>query len=153
MIANLLRWIGHQIPNIRYVRAIPFYILKPLHKKFGFTGGVVDVFGFSMRLDPQECVDCNLYFAPQLYEQKEIHYLLQKLPKQGVFIDVGANIGFWSLMFAEKFPQAKIYSIEANPSTFDLLRENIEINKFLNIYSINIGVSDKIGELPLYCNA
>jgi FkbM family methyltransferase len=152
MIADLLRWIGHHTPNIRYVRAIPNMILKPLHKKLGLMGGVVDILGFSMRLNPQECVDADLYFAPHLYDRDEIHYLLQKFSKQGVFIDAGANIGFWSLLFAEKFPQAKIYSIEANPSTFDILRENIEINKFLNIHAINIGVSDKFGEFPLYCN-
>lgn len=39
-------------------------------------------------------------------------------------MDVGANIGFWSLRFAHAFPQANVLAIEANPNTFQVLREN-----------------------------
>jgi FkbM family methyltransferase len=152
MISQLFRWIGHHTPNIRYVRAIPNRILRPLHKFFGLGGGVVDVLGFKMRLDPKECVDTNLWFTPHLYDRAEINSLLPEFPFQGVLLDVGANIGFWSLRFASTFPQASIYAIEANPSTFQVLCENIQINKFHNITPLHVGVSDSFGELPLYCN-
>lgn len=152
MMSKLLRWIGHQTPNIRYVRAIPNRILKPLHSRFGLGGGVVDVLGFAMRLDPQECVDAGLWFAPHLYDRSEMGFLLQQFPKQGVLLDVGANIGFWSLRFACAFPQSRICAIEANPTTFQVLNENIQINGFRNVIPINAGVSDEVGQLPLYCN-
>lgn len=152
MISKLLHWIGHQIPNIRYVRAIPNQILKPLHRLFGLGGGVVDVLGFKMRLDPKECVDAGLWFAPHLYDCAEMNSLLHGFPNQGVLLDVGANIGFWSLRFAYTFPQASIYAIEANPITFQVLFENIQINKFHNITPVHVGVSDGFGEFPLYRN-
>ncbi len=152
MTSGLLRWIGRQIPNIRYVRAIPNRLLKPLHSTLGFEGGVVDVMGFKMRLEPRECVDGNLWFAPHLYDKAEISFLQVRMPQDGVFVDVGANIGFWSLYFSHAFPLAKIHAIEANPDTFHVLRENIEINAFRNIMPLHIGVSDNVGELPLYCN-
>ena len=151
-IGNLLRWIGRQTPNIPYVRAIPNRVLKPIHATFELKGGVVDVLGFKMLLEPTECVDGNLWFAPQLYDRDEINYLRKRMPQDGVFIDVGANIGFWALYFAHLYPNSRICAIEANPSTFSVLLENIEINVFCNIRAIHAGVADCTGELPLYCN-
>jgi FkbM family methyltransferase len=152
MMSALLRWLGRQTPNIRYVRGIPNRLLKPLHLACGIEGGVVDVLGFKMRLEPRECVDGDLWFAPHLYDRTEIRFLQKRMAEDGVFVDVGANIGFWSLLFAHVFPRARICAIEANPATFHVLRENIEINAFRNITSFNVGVSDNVGELPLYCN-
>ena len=105
-----------------------------------------------MRLEPRECVDGNLWFAPHLYDRAEISFLKARMPKDGVFVDIGANVGFWTLYFSGAFPLARICSVEANPSTFQLLRENIEINGFQNIITVQGGVSDDVGELPLYCN-
>ncbi len=152
MITGLLRWVGHRVPDIRYVRAIPNQILMRLHNSMRLNGGLVDVLGFKMRLDPRECVDAQLWFAPHLYDKREIDFLFQRFPQTGVFLDVGANVGFWSLRFSQAFPSASIYSIEANPSTFQLLQENIHVNNFTNIKPLNVGVSDDFGELPLYCN-
>lgn len=152
MITGLLRWVGHHVPNIRYVRAIPSQILMRLHNTIGLKGGLVDVLGFKMRLDPRECVDAQLWFAPHLYDTREMDFLFQRFPQAGVFLDVGANIGFWSLRFSQAFPRASIYAIEANPSTFQVLQENVRANNFTNIKPLNVGVSEDFGELPLYCN-
>ena len=123
-----------------------------LHNSIGLKGGLVDVLGFKMRLNPRECVDAQLWFAPHLYDKPEMDFLFQRFPQAGVFLDVGANIGFWSLRFSQAFPRASIYAIEANPSTFQLLQENIHVNKLTNIKPLNVGVSEDYGELPLYCN-
>lgn len=152
MISEFLRYVSCKIPNTRYIRAIPSRILKPIHQALGLEGGVVDVLGLKMRLDPKELVDSDLWFNPQFYDRNEIRYLLQRFPEEGTFVDVGANIGFWSLMFAKSFPRARICAIEANPDTYDVLRENIAINYYMNIVPVNIGVSDKDDKLPLYCN-
>ena len=152
MIKKILRFLGHHVPDIRYLRAIPNRILKPLHKAAGLGGGVVEVMGFKMRLNPQECVDGWLWFSPHLYDRVEIDFLLKVFPPEGVFLDVGANIGFWSLRFAHANPSARVFTIEANPVTFQVLNENIKINHFENVMSIQVGVSDTVDELSLYCN-
>jgi len=92
LIKTLLRLIGRAVPDIRFVRAIPNRILKPLHKALGFDGGIVNVLGFQMRLDPNECVDGWLWFSPHLYDRIEIDFLMKHFPNDGVFLDVGANI-------------------------------------------------------------
>lgn len=152
MISESLRWLGRNTPNFRYVRAIPNRVLKPLHRALGLSGGVVDVLGFKMALDPRECVDGGLWFAPQLYDVSEINFLMHRFPNNGVLVDVGSNIGFWSLRFAHAFPKSRIYAIEANPSTYGVLCNNININEFENVHPVNVGASDAEGEMPLYCN-
>ena len=46
-----------------------------------------------------------------------------------VFIDIGACIGEYSIYFAKKYQESKIYSIEANEENLKLFKENIRINK------------------------
>lgn len=152
MIKKLLRLVGHHVPDIRYIRAIPNRILKPLHMALGLGSGVVEVMSFKMKLNPQECVDGWLWFSPHLYDRVEIGFLLKHFPPDGVFLDVGANIGFWSLRFAHANPGARVFTIEANPLTFQVLNENIELNHLENVVSLQVGVSDSVGELSLYCN-
>jgi FkbM family methyltransferase len=46
-----------------------------------------------------------------------------------IFIDIGACIGEYSIYFAKKYPQSKIYSIEASEKNLELFKENIKMNK------------------------
>jgi FkbM family methyltransferase len=41
-------------------------------------------------------------------------------------IDCGANIGMTSLYFASTYPAARIYSVEADPDNFAILKENTQ---------------------------
>tara|TARA_B100000780_G_scaffold255943_1_gene204829 strand:- start:339 stop:1292 length:954 start_codon:yes stop_codon:yes gene_type:complete len=46
-----------------------------------------------------------------------------------IFIDIGACIGEYSIYFAKKYPQSKIYSIEASENNLGLFKKNIKLNK------------------------
>ena len=48
------------------------------------------------------------------------------LPSDGTFLDVGANIGVFTLKLASDYPDATIYTFEPVPETFDLLALNAE---------------------------
>lgn len=43
-----------------------------------------------------------------------------------VIIDLGAHIGFTSLYFSRKYPNAKIYALEASKQNFSLLEQNLK---------------------------
>jgi FkbM family methyltransferase len=63
-------------------------------------------------------------------EWDELRYLHHKLHPGDVFIDVGANIGLWTLVAASSVgPCGRVFSFEPNPATFDKLAENIRLNK------------------------
>lgn len=62
-------------------------------------------------------------------EWDELRYLRNKLRPGDVFIDVGANIGLWTLVAATAVgPSGRVFSFEPNPTTFSRLSENIKLN-------------------------
>jgi FkbM family methyltransferase len=64
------------------------------------------------------------------------------------FFDIGANIGTYTLISSE-LPYAQVVSIEPHPTTFVLLRLNVELNARENVLCLNLALSDIEGELPL----
>ena len=54
---------------------------------------------------------------------------LSKFPfGDGPILDVGGNLGLFSLMMARRFPNRTIHAFEPNPSTFEAIRSNFECN-------------------------
>jgi FkbM family methyltransferase len=66
----------------------------------------------------------------------------------GVFLDVGAHVGHWTVRLA---PQArKVIAIEANPDTAGVLRINIAMNKLRNVAVHNVAAWDNDTNLALF---
>lgn len=65
-------------------------------------------------------------------------------------IDVGANIGVFSILVASMFPEATVISIEPEKSNFECLQKNIELSEAKNITAINGAIATKSGEAPLF---
>ena len=55
-----------------------------------------------------------------------------------LIIDAGANIGLVSVYFANKYPEAEIYSIEPEESNYDLLVKNTSL--FSNIHPFKAAI-------------
>ena len=64
----------------------------------------------------------------------------------GTFIDVGANIGVYTLI-ASEVANVRVVSIEPHPTTFALLKENVQLNDRRNVSCLNVALSDCDGEL------
>ncbi len=64
-------------------------------------------------------------------------------------LDLGANVGLFSLYFAEMCPDAEIHSFEPVKSTFNIFKQNVKLNKFKNIHINNLGISSKNEQLEL----
>ena len=64
-----------------------------------------------------------------------------------VILDCGANIGLASVYFSNKFPDAKIISIEPEKSNFELLLKNTE--KYGNVITLNGGIWNKSTNLAI----
>ncbi len=102
-------------------------------------------FDFSMNLDINEFTQCGYYFH-------EPNNDLIKLIKLGgdVFIDVGANVGFFSMAASSVFNS--VLSFEPTPNTLSRLRENIKYNEIKNIDIFDCALSEKQGVLKLHVN-
>jgi FkbM family methyltransferase len=68
-----------------------------------------------------------------------------------VIIDIGANIGTYSIFAASSSNNVKIYSYEPVPKSFGLLLENIKLNNLENrVFPFNYAVGGKRGERQIY---
>lgn len=89
----------------------------------------------------------ELQYYTGLFDFVEMGFLLHFLRKDDVFVDVGANVGVYSLL-ASGHIGAKTIAYEPVPSTFNYLKENIEINNLQhNATLMNIGIADTVGSL------
>jgi len=62
-------------------------------------------------------------------------------------LDVGANVGSWSLMAADLLPQATIYALEVVPDTAATLRDNAAGHDRIKCF--NLGLAEHTGTLAL----
>ena len=81
--------------------------------------------------------------------------LTLRKPAQDMFMDVGANLGVFSLRIAERFPQVKVRSYEPHPMVAALLRCNIQRNDLggkIDIREIALGDNDTTAHLGTVAN-
>lgn len=65
-----------------------------------------------------------------LYEAGLRQRVLMRLPEGGTLVDVGANVGFWSLPAARRAgPRGRVLAFEPNPWAARALRRNVALNE------------------------
>ena len=78
----------------------------------------------------------------EAFERKLTKYL--KEVKDGVFIDIGANVGRYTIKMAKQIGnRGKVIAIEADPENYRIMLENIKLNKLENVYAFNVACWDK----------
>lgn len=141
--------------------------LLPRLPKFGAIGNILkrlylrekrkpietDISGYRVILDPNEYVEAEILFIPQLYDYREICFLKNNLQKGDCFVDIGANVGLYSLAASSAVgEQGRILAVEANPTTYRKLAFTLQRNNIRNITAINVGVADKTATMRLGLN-
>ena len=85
----------------------------------------------------------NLYYG--LDEFYDMGFLLHLLREDDVFVDVGANIGSYTILASAEIG-AKSISVEPAPSTFGFLTDNISLNNIGDLVEMhNIALADNNG--------
>jgi FkbM family methyltransferase len=67
------------------------------------------------------------------YESETLALLLKAASGNGVFVDVGANIGAFTVPLAKQLNSGTVVAIEASPAIYPYLARNIELNDLRNI--------------------
>lgn len=86
------------------------------------------------------------------YEPITLTLALMLVPPRGLFIDAGANIGFYSLMLAASRPELEIIAFEPHPRLNALLVANVQANSFTRVQPEAMALSAQEGILPFYLN-
>lgn len=140
-----------------------FPAAKPLVRKWGmrtsqtwFPDAVVGVQtlegkSFKVASLPQNYLSFEIFWRGAGYYEPITTLLACELVRTtDVFIDAGANIGFFTLVLSSSRPGLRVIAFEPNPKNFQLLHANVHLNQFGNVTCEPLALSDMSGTAALY---
>jgi FkbM family methyltransferase len=98
-----------------------------------------------------DCSTAERYFLLGAGYEAAVTEVLGRLVRPGdVVYDVGGHAGFSALVFARLVSTTgRVYAFEPSPSTFQRLRQNVELNAARSVTPVNAGAWDSEGRLRL----
>lgn len=102
-------------------------------------------------LSPKGAVAQEMW-AGQYFERHELDFLLDMLAPGMTFVDVGANVGLFSIPAAMKVGGGRVFAFEPSPSTYGLLVRNARLNHLTNLHAVRSALGDYAGEAVLNVN-
>ena len=85
------------------------------------------------------------YSAKNNISKDEEAFLRRLVLGSGTIIDIGANLGLFTLLLRKQFPNHPIIAFEPSPSTFTALKDNVRRNRAINVSCRQIAVADYDG--------
>ena len=96
----------------------------------------------------------ELFWRGTEYYEPITTLILQELVRPGdTFMDIGANIGFYSLILSVSRPGLTVIALEPNPKAHALLKANAAANRFSQIRCEPLAISDTDGTARLHLSA
>jgi FkbM family methyltransferase len=83
------------------------------------------------------------------YEEAEKLEIVRAMPPDGVFLDIGANIGLFSTYIAKVLPQARCFAFEPSPLLAECMRKTVRQSPFHRIQVEECCLSDREGTVEL----
>ena len=112
---------------------------------------VVAVGPFRVFLDPRDQVIAKKLIIYGSYEGREIELLCSFVRPGDCVLDVGANIGLYSLALSRAVgPTGRVIAVEPDLENLALLRRNLQYNDCANVIVIEAALGDAAGTVLLY---
>lgn len=109
---------------------------------------LVELLGSRMRLDVDEYMQRRFYY--HCYEAPEVRFIERWLRRGDVVVDVGAHVGFFTLLAARLVgPDGHIRAFEPVPTNFEALEANLELNGYTWVSPTRAAVSDSPATVSL----
>jgi FkbM family methyltransferase len=111
---------------------------------------VENIHGHRMVLDD---IDSMGLSVNAIFEPLETAFVLHAVLPGSVIVDIGANIGYYTLIFAKCVgQQGTVVAFEPDDNNFRLLTDNVRINGYSNVTPIKAAIADHNGETSLWHN-
>jgi len=91
-----------------------------------------------------EDVGRAIYFGKS-YEPVETKYLRKMISSDALCVDVGANVGYFTMLMAQTARGGRVHAFEPIALNAALLRTSMELNGFTNIRINQCAVGDSVG--------
>ena len=115
----------------------------------GVRSEYIEIDGQKLFLDKEDSL--LLSTRKNNFDRFEIECLKQLIKEGDTVVDLGANIGYYTLILAQLVGKSgHVYSFEPDPSNFEILSKNVKENKHDNVTLVQKAISDKNGKVELY---
>ncbi len=146
------RWLAllHSLPAGAGWRRVALWLRKPLKNKLPDPVDVT-VWGLKLRLRPQgNLSEQRLIFMPQYLDRLERDLLARELSQGGVFFDIGANAGVYTLSVAAACgPKVRVEAFEPDPELCVRLNHNLATNHLSHVHLNQLALGRKEGTAVL----
>ncbi|MCB1485628.1 MAG: FkbM family methyltransferase [Hyphomicrobiaceae bacterium] len=101
-----------------------------------------------MTLSPTDFMHAMIAFTGA-YERDLSARMVGIAKKGGVLVDVGANWGYFTLLWGSANPANRVIAVEASPRNFQPLKHNIDLNKLSQqVTTYNVAAGKDRGAMP-----
>jgi FkbM family methyltransferase len=116
-----------------------------------YTIKLDDTHSIRMNCNPTSFLGRLLFWGGvQAFEFKTVRIFRELIKKSDTFLDIGSNIGYYSLVAASYNPQIRIWAFEPLPAAVKYLRKNIASNGYNNITVVQKALSETKGNIRFY---
>lgn len=123
---------------------------KAMHAHTRIAQNIVDFDAFKLIVDAKdEGISAELALD-HMHEPFGTAILRHILTDGMTVAELGANIGYYTMQECSARKLKRVAAIEPNPRSFEILRQNAELNGCGNVSLHNIAISDCDGTLPFY---
>lgn len=133
---------GHGIGKHYPVKKTVMIIQKLLKPDFAM------VQGHKMYLDKNDSLNLAMNGT---YGEFETDLVKNEISSGDVVIDIGGHIGYFTLIFAKLVgSEGRVFAFEPEPTNFEILCKNVEVNGYQNVVLEQKAASDKNGTCELF---
>lgn len=114
----------------------------------------VTVNGKRMFVDLRDSAVSTHLFVAKTWEPEETRLVSSLLRQGDVFVDVGANVGYFTLIASDAVGKTgKVFAFEPEPNNFALLRKNAEVNHCANAVCEQKAITNANQPIKLYLSS
>ncbi len=120
-------------------------LLRPRYKSPIKDGDKYKILGRWMYIDDKD----SLQLAKNgIYNYEQTQLIKKLVKKKHIVLDIGAHIGYFTLIMAKQAKQ--VHAFEPEASNFQILKKNVEVNKQSNVKLHNVAVAETEGKTILH---
>jgi FkbM family methyltransferase len=123
-----------------------WYVFQKITKYHFFKKRTTTFWGKDIAVTKDGSLRYGFIFDPP--EFRLIKFFIKHLKEDDVFYDIGANVGFYSLLAGELIIKGEIHCFEPMPDIFRMLKSNVD--GLMNVHENEIALSDREDDMVLY---
>jgi FkbM family methyltransferase len=139
---------GKQLGKLPLLAGLQVFFYRQI-KPSGLV--LVNVQGSKMYVDTQDTGVAPYLLQWGVYEKDETALFKNIVKKDMTVVDVGANIGYYTLLAARLVGEnGHVFAFEPDPKNFGLLSKNVALNGYKNVVPVQKAISSETGSAKLF---